>query len=53
MMRNTKQLSQKTTNSKNTNSRANPPKRLTGFLIAGGSLAVLFAVAYLKGRADD
>ncbi len=26
---------------------------LKGFLIAGGSLAVLFTIAYLKGRADN
>ncbi len=26
---------------------------LKGFLIAGGSLAALFTIAYLKGRADN
>ncbi len=40
-------------NSKNTNSQAKPARPLKGFLIAGGSLAVLFTIAYLKGRADD
>lgn len=40
-------------NSKNVSSQAKPAKPLKGFLIAGGSLAVLFTIAYLKGRADD
>lgn len=30
-----------------------PVRPLKGFLIAGGSLAALFTIAYLKGRADN
>lgn len=30
-----------------------PARPLKGFLIAGGSLAALFTIAYLKGRADN
>jgi hypothetical protein len=32
---------------------ANPPRPLAGFLIAGASLAALFAIAALKGRVKD
>lgn len=28
-------------------------KKVSGFLIAGTSLAALFGIAYLKGRADE
>lgn len=32
---------------------AKQPRRLAGFLIAGASLAALFAIAALKGRVKD
>ncbi len=36
-----------------TETQRKPARPLKGFLIAGGSLAALFTIAYLKGRADN
>lgn len=54
-----KKAGQQSTEAGNTNDapRAGTQKKkarpLKGFLIAGGSLAALFTIAYLKGRADN